>query len=404
MLLKLAWRNLWRNRSRTLITMASVFFAVLLAILIDSLQQGVYGNLIKNAVNFYTGYIQIHKTGYWDERVLDNTIVDGDETLLTVKNDKQVKYISSRLESFVLASHGEQTKGCFLSGVDPEKEAVMISLKDRLIEGTYFSHNDKAVLIAEGLANKLKVKVLDTLVIIGQGYHGATAAGKYPIKGILKFASLELNDAFLFLPLLKTQELFSATGILTSYVLIPHNTEDLDILKNQLSSTLGKEYEVHTWKELLPGLDEHIRMCTADGYIFIGVLYVLVSFGIFGTLLMMMAERNNEFAMMVTIGMRRRQLGLVVLAESVFITLLGCMLGAVVGIPLTYYFKVNPIPLGGKFGEAYALLGFEPNLVSSTNPEILMAQTTIILVIAIVLSFYPLFKILRLKPEQALKK
>ena len=404
MLLTLAWRNLWRNRSRTMITMGSVFFAVLLAILIASLQDGVYGNLIRNAVNFYTGYIQVHKKHYWDERVLDNTIDQHDTRLGIFQNDAGIKHISSRLESFVLASYGEQTKGCFLSGLDPEKEADMISLKDKLIEGEYFSRNEDALLIAEGLAKKLGINVRDTLAIIGQGYHGATAAGKYPIKGIVKFPSLELNDAFLFLPLLPAQELFSANGLITSQVLIPHKTEELEVLKEKLAASLGNEYEVHTWKELLPGLDEHIRMCTADGYIFIAVLYVLVSFGIFGTLLMMMAERNKEFAMMVTIGMGRGQLAVMVLAESVLITLMGCMLGSLAGIPLTYYFKLNPIPLGGKFGEAYQILGFEPNLVSSTNPQILVMQTVVVLALAIVLSFYPLMQILGLKLEPKLKK
>lgn len=404
MLLKLAWRNLWRNSNRTLITMASVFFAVLLAILIASLQDGVYGNLIKNAVNFYTGYIQIHKKNYWDEKVLDNTIVQSRRITEALTNDPEVNHFSSRLESFVLASYGDKTKGAFLSGVDPEKEAVMISLKDKLIEGTYFSQKENAILIAQGLANKLQVKVQDTIVLISQGYHGETAAGKYPIKGILKFSSFELNNAFLFLPLKPTQELFSADSLITSYVLIPNRTEDLDILKKKFAATLGPDFEVHTWKELLPGLDEHIRMCTADGYIFIAVLYILVSFGIFGTLLMMMAERGKEFGMLVTIGMSRWQLGLVVLIESIFITLMGSISGAAFGIPLTYYFKFHPIQLSGKFGEAYALLGFEPNLASSTNSEIIVTQAAVILAIAMTLSFYPLIKILRLKPEQALKK
>ncbi|MBI1767166.1 MAG: ABC transporter permease [Bacteroidetes bacterium] len=404
MLFKLAWRNLWRNRSRSLITMASVFFAVLLAILIASLQDGVYANLIKNAVNFYTGYIQIHKKGYWDERVLDNTITKDEKTFGELKNNPDIKFISSRLESFVLASNGDKTKGCFISGIDPEKEAVMISLKDKLIEGKYFSKNDKAILIAEGLAKKLQIRLQDTLVLIGQGYHGATAAGKYPVKGILKFASFEVNDAFLFLPLNEAQILFNADNIVTSYVIIPESTETLDELKAKLGAFLGNDYEVQTWKDLLPGLDEHIRMCTADGYIFIAVLYVLVSFGIFGTLLMMMAERGKEFGMLVTIGMKRKQLGLVVLTESILITVMGSVMGAALGIPLTYYFRFNPIQLTGKLGKAYETLGFESNLASSTNGDIVVTQTTIILVIALVLSFYPLIKILGLRPEQALKK
>lgn len=404
MLLKLAWRNLWRNKNRSLITMASVFFAVLLAILIASLQDGVYGNLIKNAVNFYTGYVQIHKKNYWDERILDNTMSENPSMSDQLRKNPNIKSISSRLESFVLASYNDKTRGCFLSGIDPDKEAEMISLKEKLVDGKYLETGDKALLLAEGLAKKFQIKVNDTLVLIGQGYHGATAAGKYPVKGIVKFASFEINDAFLFLPIKETQNLFSAENILTSYVIIPESNVDFELMKSQLAASLGNNYEVQTWKELLPGLDEHIRMCTADGYIFIAVLYVLVSFGIFGTLLMMMAERGKEFGMLVTIGMKRKQLGLVVLCESVLIVSMGSILGALVGVPLTYYFKVNPIQLTGKLGEAYETLGFESSLVSSTNPQIVFNQTLIILLIALILSFYPMIKILGLKPEHALKK
>ena len=121
--LKLAWRNLWRNRNRTMITMASVFFAVLLAILVSSLQKGVYDNIIREAVNFYSGYLQIHKVKYWDERVLENSMILLPQQLDSLQNNSEIQNVSTRLESFVLASNGEKTKGCFLVGIEPSKEA-----------------------------------------------------------------------------------------------------------------------------------------------------------------------------------------------------------------------------------------------------------------------------------------
>lgn len=402
--IRLAWRNLWRNRNRTLITTASVFFAVLLAILVDSLQTGVYDNLIKDAVNFYSGYIQVHKSKYWDERTLENSMVFHYQQLDSLQNSPGIKNVSTRLESFVLASNNEKTKGCFLSGIEPSKEAEMILLKERLIEGSYLSHTDDGIMIAEGLAKKLHLKLNDTIVLLGQGYHGATAAGKYPIKGILKFSLRELNESFLFMPLAKAQYLLSADSLITSYVIIPHNTDNLDGLKQKLSGQLGNDYEVHTWKELMPYIDQHIRMCTAGGYIFIGILYILVAFGIFGTLMMMLAERNKEFGMLVSIGMHRRQLGLVVLIESIFITLSGCIIGAAASIPIVSYFKFHPISIGGKLREAYASFGFGSTLPTSTKPGIFINQTEVVLMIAVVLSFYPLLTILTLKPQKALRK
>lgn len=402
MIFKLAWRNLWRNRSRTLITMMSVFFAVLLAVLIASLSEGIYGKLIKNAVNFYTGYIQIHKKNYWDERILDNTIIYTPKKFSSLESDPEIMNLSPRLESFMLASFNDKTKGCFVAGVVPEKEAETISLKDRLTEGNFINSSDKEVLITDGLSAKLHAKLHDTIVLLGQGYHGATAAGKYAIKGVVKFSSADINENFIFMPLKQAQYLFSADSIITSLVVAPKNTNDLRELQAKLKDRLGDDYDVHTWQEILPGLDQHVRMCTADAYIFIGVLYVLISFGIFGTLLMMLAEREKEFRMMVTIGMKRAQLGIIVLTESIFITLTGCVIGALVGFPMTYYFKIHPIPLSGKYGEAYySLLGFEPDLVASTNPQIIFNQAEAVLGIALILSLYPLIRILRLTPEKA---
>lgn len=402
--LKLAWRNLWRNRGRTLITMASVFFAVLLSILVSSLQKGVYENIIKDAVNYYSGYIQVHKLNYWDERILENSMVLQKEQLNSLQNDPKIKSVSVRLESFVLASHGEKTKGAFLVGIEPEKEAEMILLKEKIISGQYLTDSEESVMIGQGLANKLQLKLNDTLVLLGQGYHGALAAGKYPVRGILKFALLDLNESFLFMPLVKTQYLFSADNLITSYVIVPRNSNDLDGMKQKLTAQFGGNYEVHTWKELMPYLDQHIRMCTAGGYIFIAILYILIAFGIFGTLMMMMAERIKEIAMLVSIGMRRRQLGFIILIESIFIVLTGCIFGAITSIPIVYYFKIYPITIGGKLLEAYASFGFGSTLPSSTNPQIFINQTEVVLMIALVLSLYPLVRILTLKPEREMRK
>ena len=402
--LKLAWRNLWRNRNRTMITMASVFFAVLLAILVSSLQKGVYDNIIREAVNFYSGYLQIHKVKYWDERVLENSMILLPQQLDSLQNNSEIQNVSTRLESFVLASNGEKTKGCFLVGIEPSKEAEMILLNEKIVEGNYLTDKDDGIVLAQGLAKKLQLKLNDTIVILGQGYQGATAAGKYPVKGILKFGALDLNDLFLFMPLAETQYLLSADSVITSYVIIPRNTERLDELKKTLTAQFGGNYEVHTWKELMPYLDQHIRMCTAGGFIFIGILYILVAFGIFGTLMMMMTERAKEFIMLVSIGMHRRQLSFTVLIESIFVTLTGCILGALVSIPIVYYFKIYPITVGGKFQEAYASFGFGSTLPASTDPQVFIDQSIVILLIALVLLLYPFIKILILKPERETRK
>ena len=138
MIEKLTWRNLWRNRRRTLITMASVTFAVVLAIVMKSLKDGVFDNLVKNVVSFYSGYIQVHKTGYQEEQLLENSFVLTDSILNKVKQPA-VQGVVPRLESFALASVGTTTKGCMVVGTDPVQEDRLTSLKSKLIGGGYFN-------------------------------------------------------------------------------------------------------------------------------------------------------------------------------------------------------------------------------------------------------------------------
>lgn len=227
-IIKLAWKNLWRNRSRTLITVAAIFFAVILSTIADSLKQGIFENLVKNVVSFYTGYIQVHKAGYQDEQILDNSFQQTAAIESAIYRNRNIQAAAPRLEAFALASSEELTKGCMITGISPAMENNITDLKSRLVRGDYLSDRDQAVLLAEGMAERLKLGVGDTVILIGQGYHGATAAGKYPVKGILKVGSPQLNDRLLYMPLKAAQDFFSADGMITSYILSIKTDKQLD--------------------------------------------------------------------------------------------------------------------------------------------------------------------------------
>ncbi len=404
MLFTLAWRNLWRNRSRTLITMASVFFAVLLSVFTMSLQKGVWDNLTKNVVSFYAGYAQIHLSGYWDEQVLDNSFAYSDSLNQIVLQQPHITGTTPRLESFALASSEQSTKGSIVVGVDPEKENMVTKLENKLIDGKFIQLSDTAVLVAEGLAKKLQLGVSDTIVLIGQGYHGSTAAGKYPIKGIVKFASPELNAGIVYLPLLEAQNLYGAPGMLTSLVLSLDDPSNLNKVVSNLRPIIGNAYEVMPWQEMMPEIQELIRTKEGSTYIIIGILYLLVAFGIFGTLLMMTAERRYEFGMLMAIGMKRKRLAWVVLVESLLVTITGCLVGVLVAIPLVSYLHTHPIRFSGQMAEMYEGFGFEPIIPTVFSPPVIIEQTVIVTCIALVLSLYPLVKVFTLNEVEAMKR
>ena len=403
-LLKFAWKNIWRNRNRSLITMASVFFAVILSIATSSLREGIFDNLVKNVVSFYTGYIQVHKQGYYNEQLLDNSFEAASETEKKIRTDKNVSGITPRLESFALAASGNITKGCMVVGIDPEKEDRITSLKNKLIRGRYLKADDTGVLISEGLAGRLKLSLHDTLVLIGQGYHGATAAGKYRIAGIARFGSPDLNDKSLFMPLRMAQDFYGASGMITSYVLSLHDTETPELTAAGLRTSLGNNYEVLTWTEMIPDIKQHIETDTNNAKYVQGILYMLIAFGIFGTLLMMMIERKFELGMLLAIGMKKSKMAMLLMIESVLTVLTGCMLGILASVPVVRYFNQNPMRISGQTAETYRRFGFEPIFPTSVDPAIFIRQGVIVLAIGLILSLYPVCNILFMIPVNAMKK
>lgn len=190
----LAWRNLWRNKRRTLLSVSSVFFALLLAIITRSLQNGSYDYVIDSAVRMYTGYLQIHGKNYLRERSLKSSIDYNESLLAKIESQNSIRIAVPRLENFMLVSSGNLTKVGSIIGIDPKKENKMSSLKSKVISGEYVDEDDDALLISKGLARLLDVEIGDSIILYGQGVYGTTAAGIFPNKGIVKFSLPELNN------------------------------------------------------------------------------------------------------------------------------------------------------------------------------------------------------------------
>ena len=271
------------------------------------------------------------------------------------------------------------------------------------MEGQYLAADDESVLLTTGLADYLKLEVGDTLVLMGQGYHGVSAADKYPVKGLIKLGSPELNKRMVYLPVQLAQRLFGAEGRNTALVLKIRNINHAASITKKLAAFLP-ELEIMDWKTMLPELNNILETERAESVIFLGILYLLISFGIFGTILMMLLERQFEFGVLAAIGMRRTKLSVVVVLENVMISVLGAIIGTLLSIPVVVYFYKYPIRVGGDLKEVYENFGFEPVFYFSVEPQIFYSQTIVVLVIALVLSLYPLTRILRLDPIKAMRK
>lgn len=466
---QLAWRNLWRNKRRTIITAASVFFAVFFALVMRSFQLGAYDQLFKNIIESYSGYLQLQQKDYFDDPIIDNSFILNREFCDSLKKDPNIQDVIPRLESFALASAGSRTQGVIVMGIDPDGENKVSFVKSRLVKyklspeavnglredkipektrklieaipgesfsgtgrllidlgisiddtasllpiirkhasftNSYISEDDTtSVLIGDGLSDYLKAKVGDTIVLMGQGYHGNSAAGKYTVKGIVKLPAPDIDNIIIYMPVQAARRLYAAENLATSAVLrlVNNNDENVKMTGTRITKILPGNMVVRDWHELNALLINQMEADNRSGMIMIGILYLVIAFGVFGTVLMMLAERRKEFGMLVSIGMQKRKLAKVISFEMFLIGFLGVAAGVIASLPVIFYGHYNPLRFTGDLGRMYEDYGFEPIMPTLLPDKYFLWQTIVVLIILLIAISFSIRKILRINVINSLR-
>ncbi|HEX3007697.1 MAG TPA: FtsX-like permease family protein [Bacteroidales bacterium] len=386
---KMAWRNLWRNKRRTLITVSAVVFAVFLSTFMSSMQEGTYSKMIENVVSLYSGYIQIHEPNYWESKSINDIYAPENDFYDKINNTPNVTMSFPRIESFTLLSTGENTKAAALIGVDPAKENQMTRLAHWVEQGVYLKPGDDGLLVPVNLAKQLNVKTGDTLVLLSTGYHGATAAGLFPVRGILNFPSPQMNSLGVYADIQKAKDFFSTEGKITSTVIMVDDYSKLNHTKQLLKKQLGDKYSIMSWDEMQPEIVQMIQQDRAGGVIMKAIIYIVIGFGILGTIIMMMSERRKELAIMVAVGMKRGKIIKTLFFETLYIGLLGVVLGFVFSTPIMIYLVHHPIPLPDSMADVYEKFGFEAKMFFSLYYPVFLNQVLTVFAISITVFLYP---------------
>lgn len=398
---KLAWRNIWRNRRRTLITISAIVFAVLAAIVMQSMNRGSYEVMIDRMVSFTTGYLQIQDYRYDSEASLDNAF-EFDETVReqVLGADPRITRILPRLETFMLAANDVSTRGSIVFGVDPEKEQAFNQIGNYLVEGRFPDANEHVAVMGKGLADRLQLGVGDTLALIGQGRFGMSASGLFEIVGLIEHPIRDMNNAVVYLPLLSAQALLSAEDHITGLMISLEQARQTNAVSASLRDALaGGELVVYTWPELMPELLELMEMDLAVPRLLTVVLYVVIGFGFFGTVLTMTMERLREFGVLLSVGMKRSSLSFVLFIETLIISILAVSFGILLSWSLLKL--VDPIALSGDAAQAVIDMGFDPVIPMSFAPDQFFIQGLYVFLIALVVFLFPLTKILKLNILEA---
>ena len=401
--LKLAWRNVWRNRRRTFIAISSIVFSVLLASWMRSMQEGSYTSMIDNVVKFYSGYLQVQDSAYWNERTLDNGFEASEELISKIESVDQVTLVSQRVESFALAANKMFSKPAMVMGIEPEAENKITNISKKIKTGEFLSSGDKGVVLGSRLAKYLELGVGDTLIMISQGYHGISANGLFRVKGIMKHPNPEFDKRLVFMEINQAREFYSAYGISTSLVVMTDDSYQVNFIKNDIKALIPEKNSVMTWIEMQPEIEQLIQSDRGSGIIMLAILYMVIAFGMFSVIMMMVKERKREFGVIHAVGMKKTKISIIVFLETLIIGMIGSSIGLLISFIFCYVFYENPIPLTGELATATEQYGMEPYMFFSLKSSLFYSQMILVFLISLFISIFPIINIHRLKITKAMR-
>ncbi len=400
-LIKLAWRNIWRKRKRSVIVLVSIAFAIIITISLRSLMLGNGDKMVEAGVK-NVGYIQVHTADYWKDKSINDLLLDDDKLIDKINSIEGVTQIIPRLQNFSLAAGDKTSKASLVLGIDGDNENEFNKVKDRIVKGSFFTSKSKKVVIAEGLAKYLKLTVGDTLVLIGQGYQANVAAGKYPISGIVKIPNPQMNVMLVYMPLSLAQEYNSAFGMCSALMLNIKDKSQTNRISKELKSKLGSNYEIMTWDEMIPEVLNALKIDTTVFTLLSSCLFLIVGFGIIGTIIMMALERKKEFGMLQAIGLQKSQIQTVIFLESLMLGITGIIIGLSIAIPFMIFMYYHPIPLTGDGAKSFEAMGAEPIMQFGIKPKLWALMSFIVFCIMLIASLLPIQIINKQKVAEAI--
>ena len=403
--LRLAWRNIWRQKRRTWLTASAMIFSNVLLVFMISLQFGSYEMMINNSLRMFTGQAQVQHAGYRDEQKMRLSIAGVTELAAAVRERFPALSVAARANAFVLLSSDDRSFAARIVGVEPAHEPALSTIPGLVTEGRYLGSPAAAeIVIGSVMARNLKVTSGDELTFLGSGRDGSFAAGVVTVVGIFNSGSTDLDRNLAAVPLAYFQDTFAMAGAGHEIALSAGALDDVPALLGPLAAMLDERQElvVLDWQALIPGLKQAIQADMTSAWFMYGVLIILVAFSVLNTQLMSVLERTREFGVIMALGIKPRRLALLVLLETSLIAALGLLIGVALGAAVTGYFAANGFAYPGMDE-----MGAKFNLPSVIYPAMemfsILLGPSVVFVFCLLAAVYPAVKLYRLKPVEAMR-
>ncbi len=401
MLLRLAWRNIWRNRRRSLIILASIVFGVTAMNFFDGIARGFMMQIFTNQLGAHTAHMQIHARGFNDNKVVQNFMPDPDSVEALLRSRPEIKNFSRRVITFGLLSSASSSAGVLIVGTEPQREAEMTTIKSNIIAGTYLGNEGSGIVLSKRLAQTLDVGLGDRVVTMASSLDGTIGSELFRVVGLYQSPSIAFDKMYIYVPLATLQRTLRVGQRVAEFAVLAKNVDSVEALKRELSPRLGSSYEVLTYNDLLPSLVSQINLMGSVMTVFYFLIGAAMIFGIVNTLLMSVFERIHEFGVLKSIGMKNHLVFSLITIEAFLLGIVGTVFGTFIGIGLNMYLAYAGLNLA-VFSEGLAAFGTGAILYPILNWDAVVIEIIVVLCICVVAAMYPAVRAVRLEPVRAI--
>lgn len=398
-LLMIAWRNVWRNKLRSSIVIASVVLGIWSGLFIMAMVSGMNDQRLSSFINTNLSHIQIHNAGFQENFDKKDTIIGSNTLLKEIDTMNNVTAYAKRLVLQGMASTAHGNYGVKIMGIFPDEEKNVTDISEKLVQGTYlYKLKRNPIIIGEKLANKLGVKVNSKVVLNFQDSNNNTIATGFRVEGIFKTINSSFDEENVFVKYDDLAPLVSLSGKYHEIAILCDNITETETVKSQIKTNNS----VESWDQLSPELGYAQETMSNFIYIFMGIILLALAFGIVNTMLMAVLERKREIGMLLSVGMDKRKVFTMIILETLFLAFIAALLGVLLSIWTIEYFGRNGINLSA-VAKGLESLGMGARVFTKLPFAMYVDITLMTLSVALIAAIIPARRALKLNPAEAVK-
>lgn len=407
MIIKIAWKNIWRNPVRSGVVITSVLLGIWAGVFVLAFSMGMNNQRVKGQLDNFVGHITLKHAQYDEDKLVKYAIANADKVVAKVSQPTEVTAITTRTSAIGMATSSAGGYGAVIHGIDLQNEPKVFSLKNKLVEGKYFEGIKRnPILIGKKLAKRLKLKLRSKVVLTFQNKQGDITAGAFRIVGLYKSSNAVYDESNVFVRQKDLQKLLGNQALVHHIIARVNDYQIAPKVVQQLQKTLAASHpkvKVQSWKDTSPDLAYANDMMSQMLFIFVGIILLGLSMGIINTMLMAVLERTRELGMLMAVGMSKVRVFVMIVTETFFLTCVGAPIGILLAWFTIYYTGTSGINLG-MFSSGLENFGYD-TIIRPMLGGIYYAQIGMMVVIAAIISaVYPAYKALKLKPVEAIRK